>query len=60
MRLEPGDVEMVRWCEVDTFCEVGGDGGKLSQNLLFSSTTFQSSMLLSLRPEGSWQMIAEH
>ena len=30
MRLEPGDVEMVRWCEVDTFCEVGGDGGKLS------------------------------
>jgi len=29
MRLEPGDVEMVRWCEVDTFCEVGG-GGKSS------------------------------
>ena len=30
MRLEPGDVEMVRWYEVDTFCEVGGGGGKLS------------------------------
>lgn len=60
MRLEPGDVEMVRWCEVDTFCEVGEGGGKLSQNLLFTSTTFQSPMLLSLRPEGSWQMIAEH
>ena len=30
MRLEPGDVEMVRWCEVDTFCEVGEGGGKLS------------------------------